>query len=157
MQKYKSLPGFLALVFLIAAVSSYVTMPAVNSWYQHINKPSWTPPDLVFGPVWTTLYIMIAISGWRVWRTLPPSHRFTAKAMCAYWWQLLFNFLWSIVFFGMHQFAWAAADIYALIIAVTTTLLSFRSADKIAAWLLMPYLLWVIYASTLNVGMLAMN
>lgn len=154
-----SIIGFLLLVAAISGLSSLVTMPAVAGWYQEINKPFWTPPDWVFGPVWTTLYAMIAVSGWLVWQKLPGSFltRLKAPAMRAYWLQLLLNFLWSLIFFGMGHWLLGAVDILALLLAIIWNIRSFARVRKSAAWLLVPYLLWVAYASTLNIGIVALN
>lgn len=159
MQKYAPLFAFLSLVFAISALSSLVTMPAVTSWYQTINKPSWTPPDWVFGPVWTTLYIMIAVSGWRVWQKLSGDvmARIKHPAMRFYWIQLALNFLWSFLFFAWWLPALAALDILLMLAAIALTIRAFRAVDKTAAWLLVPYLLWVTYASTLNIGIVILN
>lgn len=159
MQKYAALFAFLALVFVISGVSSLVTMPAVNSWYQTINRPSWTPPDWVFGPVWTTLYILIAIAGWRVWEKLPGgiAARVKHPTLRWYWMQLALNFLWSFLFFAWWLPELAAADILLMIAAIWLTIRAFKKLDKAAAWLLVPYLLWVCYASTLNIGIVVLN
>ncbi len=153
MKKYLSLLPFLCLVFAIAAIGSYYTLPAVQTWYATTAKPAWSPPNSLFGPVWTMLYIMIAVSGWRVWRKCP-----SGKApLHPYWVQLIFNCAWSVFFFGFHQFLWAAIDIIALLIAIAATIGSFQKIDKTAAWLLVPYFLWVTFAASLNIAILALN
>jgi benzodiazapine receptor len=159
MSRYLSLCAFLALVFAISALSSLVTMPAVTGWYKTINKPSWTPPDWVFGPVWTTLYIMIAVSGWRVWQRITGDvvTRIKHPALRFYWAQLALNFLWSFLFFAWWLPALAAVDILLMLAAIALTISAFRPIDKPAAWLLVPYLLWVSYASTLNIGIVILN
>ncbi len=159
MKRYVSLLAFIALVFSVSFVSSSITMPAVQSWYQEIEKAAWNPPDYVFAPVWTTLYLMIAIAGWRVWQKLSGDlrTRLTHPAMRVYWLQLLCNFLWSVLFFGMMSFIAAFIDIVLLLIAIALTIRAFRAIDKWAAYLLVPYFLWVLYASTLNAAIAILN
>lgn len=152
MKKYFSLLPFLMLVFAAGALGSYYTIPAVQGWYQDINKPSWTPPDAIFGPVWTMLYIMIAISGWRAWNAAQKK-----SALPPYWVQLALNAAWSVFFFGFREFLWAAIDIIGMLIAIAATIGSFKKIDKPAAWLLLPYFLWVAFAASLNIAILAMN
>lgn len=160
MQTRYSFLGFLALVFAISAISSTVTMPAVESWYQTIQKAPWNPPDWVFGPVWTLLYLMIAMAGWRVWNRLPAAtfaERLRHPLMRPYWLQLMCNFLWSMLFFGLAQPLLAAVDIGLMIIAIALNIRAFYSVDKLAGYLLVPYLLWVLYASTLNIAIVVLN
>lgn len=159
-KKIVSLIEFLIIVAIIAGVASHVTMPAVEGWYHNINKPSWTPPDYVFGPVWTVLYILIAISGWLVWNKLPTESfwsRFSSLIMAPYWVQLLLNFLWSIVFFYYAQAVPAEVDIIMLAITIGLNIGTFIKVDRVAAFLLIPYLLWVLYASSLNLGIVLLN
>ena len=158
--KWLSLIGFLALVFSISGISSLVTMPAVQGWYHTLQKPGWNPPDWVFGPVWTTLYLMIAIAGWRVWQRLPAMHfsqRAAHPVMRPYWLQLLCNFLWSLLFFGAQSPLAGAVDIVLLLVAIGWNIARFRHIDRVAAWLLVPYFLWVAYATSLNFAIVALN
>jgi benzodiazapine receptor len=158
--KQLSLIAFIALVFAISGISSLVTMPAVQGWYQTLQKPGWNPPDWVFGPVWTMLYLMIAVAGWRVWNRLPAavfSQRFMHHVMRPYWLQLLFNFAWSLLFFGLKSPLAGAFDIVLLLAAIGWNIQRFRTVDRVAAWLLVPYLLWVCYATSLNFAILALN
>ena len=159
MKRYVSLLGFIALVATISFVSSHITMPSVQSWYQHIEKAAWNPPDYVFAPVWTTLYLMIAVAGWRVWGTISGSltQRLMHPAMRIYWLQLMYNFLWSVVFFGLGAFILAAVNIVALLCAIALTIHRFKPIDATAAYLLVPYFLWVLYASTLNIAIAVLN
>ncbi|MGE0754264.1 MAG: TspO/MBR family protein [Alphaproteobacteria bacterium] len=160
MQKYRALAGFLLLVFAISGISSLITMPAVQGWYTTINKPQWTPPDWVFGPVWTTLYIMIAFSGWRVWRAIPSdyvSFKLRAPVLRAYWLQLLLNFLWTPAFFGLQSPVSGAIVITLLLAVILWNITAFDKADKPASWLLIPYALWVSYALSLNHAIVRLN
>lgn len=159
MKKLYPLFGFLALVFAVSLISSTVTMPAVGGWYQTLEKPAWTPPDWVFGPVWTLLYVMIALAGWRIWLRLPVSFssRWRHPALRPYWVQLLLNFLWSLLFFGLQNPLLGAFDIVALLLAIAVCMAVFWRFDRMAAWLMAPYLLWVAYAASLNIGILLLN
>jgi translocator protein len=157
--RYLPLFGFIALVAAISGLSSLATMPAVTGWYQHIQKPFWTPPDYVFGPVWTLLYLMIAVSGWLVWDRLPGTFmtRLLSPTLRVYWVQLSLNFLWSILFFGLQHPVLALADILALLAAIAITIRVFLRIRRVAGFLLVPYLLWVGYATSLNAGIVALN
>ena len=159
MTKFISLFGFLFVVFLISAISSKITMPAIHGWYATINKPSFNPPDWVFPPVWTTLYVMIAVSGWLVWNKLPGS--FTAKISTPqikiYFLQLLANFAWSVIFFGMKMPLLAFVDISIMLVLIALNIRSFKKYSRPAAWLLVPYFLWVSFAAVLNLSIVTLN
>lgn len=159
MNKLTSLCIFLGINAAIAFIGNLYTMPAVTSWYQTINKAPWNPPDYVFGPVWTILYILIAISGWRVWQKLPGSggKRLTSLPMRWYGAQLAFNAAWSVIFFGYASFNLAIIDIILLLISIIGTIRIFRRTDKPAARMFIPYGLWATYATTLNIAIAVLN
>lgn len=162
-RKFLSLLAFLALVFVISGVSSLITglEVEVDGWYAGLVKPAHNPPVWVFGPVWTALYIMIAIAGWRVWMLLPAdarfSQRFFSPVMRPYWVQLMLNFMWSPVFFGLQLPAAAAVVITFMLAAILWNLTVFNQLDKKAAYLLVPYALWVSYALSLNHAIVQLN
>ncbi len=141
---------------ITCSASDFRWRPA-NGWYQQLNKASWQPPAYVFGPVWTTLYIMIAVSGWLVWRRLPDNGKFTSLIMAPYWLQLLLNFLWSILFFGMHRAGLSLVDIALMLVVIGVNIGTFMKVSRVAAYLLVPYFLWVAYATSLNAAILALN
>ena len=146
-----------AFVLLCAAVewsASVVTRPAVEGWYQALAKPAWTPPDIAFPVVWTLLYLLMAIAAWLAWRAQPALARWPLAIFGV---QLALNALWSYVFFGWGWFAAAFIVLLALVIAVAATIAAFSRVSKAAAWLLVPYQLWVIYAATLNGGIVYLN
>lgn len=143
-----ALLGFLALTAIVSGVSSYVTMPEVKTWYVPVVKPPLNPPDWVFGPVWTTLYIMIAVSGWLVWKA--RGFAGARAAFAAYGMQLALNFAWSLIFFGLHRPGIAFADITLLWCSILATIVLFWRIRPLAGYLLVPYLLWVSFASYLN-------
>lgn len=154
--KYISLIGFLALIVAVQVLGSAATFSSVDSWYPTINKVSWNPPAWVFAPVWTALYIMIAISGWRVWVKL-GKNQLQNSAIHWYLFQLFINLMWSILFFGLQNPLAGLFDILILLAAIAITIKKFMHIDKLAAILLIPYLLWVGYAATLNAGIVYLN
>jgi benzodiazapine receptor len=145
----------LLLTLAIGGIAGWITNPEIGGWYQTIQKPSWQPPNWVFGPVWTVLYILMGIAFWLVWRE-PSSERRNA-AIVFFMIQLLFNFLWSIIFFNFHSIGWALIDIAALWIFIIITIFSFRRVNKTAAWLMVPYICWVSFAMILNYSIFRLN
>lgn len=123
-----------------------------GAWYQALAKPSFNPPGWVFAPVWTALYILIAIAGWRVWQ----ADR-SGTAMKLWWLQLVLNFLWSPVFFSMQSIGGALAVILALLVAILAFIAAAWNTDRLAAWLFVPYLAWVAFASLLNGAIRVLN
>lgn len=145
--------GFLALSLGVGILSALVTEPNVVSWYPSLAKPSFNPPNWVFAPVWTTLYIFMAIAGWRVWRITD----FGAQPMLYWLIQLALNFAWSFIFFGAHQLLAALIEIAMLWIAILVTTIAFFRIDRGAGWLFAPYLLWVSFAGVLNAEIYSLN
>lgn len=142
---------FLLSVTLAAAVGGFV-MP--GDWYnEELIQPSWTPPNSVFGPVWTILYLTIAVAGFRVW--LVDGWQTGAHGMYAV--QIFLNAAWTFVFFGLHAPTASLGVIVALLLAIVVTAILFAKQDRLAALLLVPYLLWVGYATSLNAGIVALN
>lgn len=152
-----ALLGFLALALVIGAVGAAISQPAIDGWYADAAKPMWTPPNSIFGPVWTALYIGMSIAAWLVWRRPPSSDR--SRALTAYGVQLALNAIWSPVFFGLGALIggpglWIALGIIvALDFAVLATIIRFGEVSRWATALLVPYWLWVLYATTLNAAM----
>jgi translocator protein len=122
----------------------------VDSWYKTIVKPSWNPPNWIFGPVWTTLYIMMAVAAWRVWTKTTIAAAIRHTAMWIYASQLLVNGSWSALFFGLQSPALALGCIVLMWALIVLTILRFKPIDALAAWLLVPYLAWVSFATFLN-------
>lgn len=141
----------LALVAWIMLCFSTVALAAgsrPDEWYAALNKPPWNPPNWIFGPVWTTLYVMMGVSAWRVWRSAPLSQ--TRVALGLFLFQLLLNAAWTPLFFQFHQMAAALGLILVLVVAIALTICAFARHDRVAAWLLAPYIAWVSFASFLN-------
>ena len=147
--------GLALLVFLVVVVGVGGTIGAATApgqWYAQLVKPPLNPPNAIFAPVWTVLYICVAVAGWRVWKRDPSSGAF--KLWLA---QLALNWLWSPVFFTLHV-PWAALVVIAGLLGVITAFIArARRVDPIAAWLFVPYLAWVAFATYLNAGLAALN
>ena len=140
----------------VGAVSGLLTASEIISWYATLNKPSFNPPNSIFSPVWTTLYIFMAISLWLVWRkNIPISIKRNAILIFAI--QLILNFFWSIIFFSLHQPLFAFIEIIFLWIFILLSIIKFRPISKPASNLLIPYLLWVSFASVLNFAIWRLN
>lgn len=146
------LGAFLLLCFGAAAFGAQF---GPGEWYASLNKPSWNPPNWIFGPVWTLLYTMMATAAWLVWRR--GGFRLNAAPLCVFLLQLVLNGLWSWLFFGLRNPAAAFAEIVALWLAIAATLWLFLPASRIAAWLLAPYLAWVTFAAVLNFTLWRLN
>jgi len=126
-----------------------------GAWYASLRKPSWRPPDWLFGPVWAVLYVMIAVSGWLVWRDAGwPA---AALPLGLYAVQLVLNGLWSAIFFGFRRLGLALAEMALLWLAIVATMTAFHPINATAAWLLAPYLLWVSFAFVLNHAVWRLN
>jgi benzodiazapine receptor len=143
------------LACLIAmAVGAAATAPNIDGWYASLTRPSWTPPSWVFGPVWTVLYLMMAVSVWLVWRRRETDVR---RPLVLFAVQLTLNVGWSWLFFSLHAPLAAMIEIVVLWIAIAATIASFWRYSRTAAILLIPYLVWVTYATTLNFGFWQLN
>jgi len=139
----------IAIPLAVGATSSFFTVTGVESWYQTINKPSWNPPNWIFGPVWTTLYIMMGVALFLVWKSESPQViKKTAFILFAF--QLVLNFFWSLIFFKLEKPGWAFIEIIALWLLILATIFAFARVNKTAAWLLVPYISWVSFAAILN-------
>lgn len=145
-----------AVCLLIGFLSGFATQSSVDTWYATLNKPSFNPPNAVFAPVWTVLYILMGVAAGMVW-SRGFHHLWVKTALYHFGFQLLLNASWSIVFFGMQKPLWAFGVIIALIIAIILTLKWFRIVSKTAAWLMLPYLAWVLFASVLNLSIVQLN
>ena len=149
-----ALLAFLAISFGVAALGGFSTIQNVNGWYEHAARAFWTPPNVVFGPVWTVLYCLMSVAAWLVWREREKTD--VRPALMVYIVQLVLNALWTPVFFGLYPFAGVSALWIALLIivaidlAVLLTMLRFWKVRRLAALLLIPYWAWVLYATTLN-------
>ena len=147
--------GFLAVCFASAGLGAAATSTSVGGWYQTLTKPSWNPPDWLFGPVWTALYFMMAVAAWLVWR----GHGWSAARTALNWFvlQLALNVLWSFLFFGLQRPGLAFAEILVLWLSIAATCLAFQAKSRTAALLLVPYLAWTSFAVILNLTLWRLN
>lgn len=153
--QWLALAGFLAATFLVAGCSTVFTVQAIPTWYATLAKPSFNPPNSVFGPVWTLLYALMAIAAWVVWKqpVSPPR----SLALRLFWVQLALNFAWSLIFFGQRRIGWALIDILMLWSAIVLTCIVFFRLSKTAGSLFLPYIAWVSFASVLNFEIWRLN
>ena len=146
--------GWLVACFTTSAIGAVASIQA-RSFYTQLTQPAWAPPGWVFGPVWTTLFAMMAIAAWLVWRSGGFSNN--RVALTLFLLQLVVNALWSWLFFAWHQGGLALADIALLWILILATTVSFWKVRPLAGMLLIPYLLWVSFAAVLNYAMWQLN
>lgn len=146
------LGGFIAASFL-AALSGTLFRP--GEWFEQLNKPSWRPPNGLFAPVWTILYLMIALSGWLIWRK--AGFAAVDLPLVFFALQLAANAAWSLLFFGLRRPDLGLIDILVVWLLVAATILLFQPIDLIAALLLLPYLAWVTFAAALNFAIWRLN
>ncbi len=144
----------IVLPFIAAAIGSYFTNPAIPGWFVTLNKPFFSPPNWLFGPVWTLLYFLMGFSLYLVW--LKQGIKFSGVQLVFYA-QLVVNALWSIVFFGLQDPLAAFFVIIALWCLIVSCIIGFKKINKKASWLLAPYILWVSFASILNFSIWFLN
>ncbi|MGE3245342.1 MAG: TspO/MBR family protein [Beijerinckiaceae bacterium] len=141
---------FIAVPLAAGMVIGYATAP--GAWYAALVKPGFNPPNWVFAPVWSTLYVLIGVAGWLVWR------RAAASPAMAFWGlQMLLNWAWSPVFFTLHAPGAALVIILLLLISILAFLFFARRVDRLAAWLFLPYAVWVAFATALNFEIWRLN
>ncbi len=141
-----TLAAFLALAFAVAAAGGLATSSSVATWYPMLRKPAWNPPAWVFGPVWSALYVAMSIAAWRVWRRRGVGD----LALCLYFAQLTANLAWSFCFFLARSPLAGLLDIVALLGLLVATTAAFFRVDRVAGWLLVPYVAWVSFAAAFN-------
>ncbi len=150
MKKTFPLVLFLVLVLGGGLTIGYLTGP--GDWYAQLSKPAFNPPGWVFGPVWTTLYILIAVAGWRVWRT-----NRAGLAMKLWWIQIALNFAWSPCFFSVHQLGLSFAVILLLLACIVAFIFVAWREDRSASYFFVPYAAWVAFAAALNGAIFVLN
>jgi translocator protein len=144
--------GFVGLCLLVGAADGAIVAGPARGWYLSLTRPPGTPPDWLFGPVWTVLYVMIGVAGWFVWR------RSTATRPLRLWgWQLAANALWAPAFFAMHSPPLAFAVNLVLLVLIALTARAFLRVRRLAALLLVPYFAWAGYATYLTAGFWWLN
>jgi translocator protein len=157
-KRSRDLLGLFAFIILCLAVSGgggAITATSVDTWYQALEKPPFNPPDWLFAPVWTALYILMGIAAWRIWRlrSLEP----TRTAFAVFGVQLCLNLAWSFLFFGLQRVDLALLEIVILLIAIITNTIVFWRIERLAGLLFVPYAVWVTYATILNASLWLLN
>jgi translocator protein len=147
---------FVLLAVAAGSIGSLLQGSDVGVRYLAFERPAWAPPSWAFGVVWPVLYVLIGVAAWRVWRAA-GSVRAAAVPLALWGAQLLLNALWPWVFFGLEAFWPAVVVVLALDLAVVVTIAAFARRDRAAAWFLVPYLVWILYASALNVAIAGLN
>ncbi|MGW0891565.1 TspO/MBR family protein [Saccharopolyspora sp. NPDC002578] len=147
--------GFVLAVAAVAVAGSFAAGAAAQS-YAALTQPSWAPPSWVFGPVWTTLYVLIAFAGWRIW-LVAGSIGNARLDLSLYLVGLVLNALWTPLFFALELPVAAMVDILALDVVIIVTVSVFRRRDSLAGWVLLPYLVWTLFATALNGSIIALN
>lgn len=145
-RSYVSLGFWIALCLLVGGIGAFVSQP--DAWYESLSKPSWTPPNSVFAPVWIALYIIMGISAWLIWQRRDIAKVFVPLTLFIL--QLALNGMWSFIFFGKHRPDFAFADIVLLWFAILATTVAFWRVRWLAAIMMLPYLTWVTFAGCLN-------
>ena len=144
---------FLAITFSASLIGGLATITFKEPWYSLLNKPSFNPPDWIFGPVWTILYLLMTISIWKYWH----SKNREINTVYIYFIHLVFNATWSIVFFAFHKMLLALLVLIVLIAFIINLIISFRRVTMISSYLMIPYLLWCCFALILNSSLIILN
>jgi len=146
----------IAITLGIGALGGWATAQSVRTWYPTLNKPSFNPPNWLFAPVWTTLYILIGISAYLIWIKRDQIAHFP-RTFAIYFIQLILNLAWSFIFFYLHEIGFALAEIILLLIVVIINAVTFYRIDKLAGLLFIPYIIWVSFASFLTYNIFILN
>ena len=150
--KYLSLVILLLITFMASMIGSYATAAFKEPWYSAIILPSFNPPSWVFAPVWSTLYLLMTIAIWKIWK-----NSFDTRLLKIYFIHLFFNSTWSIIFFGFHLIGLALINLIIILIFIIFLMKEYFKIDKISFYLMTPYLFWSIYAFILNSFILRLN
>ena len=151
--KILSFALFVLVTYSASAIGVLSTIWFKEPWYSELIKPSFNPPDWIFGPIWTTLYLMMTIAIWNFWH----SEKKNLNTIYIYFIHLIFNTTWSIVFFVFHKITLALIVLVILIFLITILMVKFRSVNLHSYYLMIPYLLWCFYALLLNVSLIILN
>ena len=153
--RWASLLLWMAICFSVAATGGKWTAAEIPAWYRTLVRPSFAPPNWIFGPVWTLLYALMAIAAWQAWMQPPSAVRTLALGLFLF--QLALNLAWSWIFFRNHAIGAALAEVVVLWIAIGATTLIFARVSPVAAWMMSPYWAWVTFATVLNAGFWRLN
>ena len=146
----------LSIPILVGSIAGFFTSGAIKGWYALVNKPSFNPPNWIFAPMWSLLYILMGYACFLIWKSI-VENKIKSKALTIYAIQLFLNFMWSFLFFYFQNPALALIDIVLMIITISITIKYFYPISKLAAYLLVPYLLWVMFATALNFEIWRLN
>ncbi len=150
--KYLSLGLIILITFIAPVIGGFVTSSFKEPWYSEIILPTYNPPSSVFGPVWTTLYILMSIAAWLSWK-----NSFDEKILKIYFIHLFFNAIWSIIFFGFHLIGLALIDIIIILLFIIYLMKTYYKINKLSFYLTLPYFLWSSYALVLNTSIFLLN
>ena len=151
--KFLSFIFFFVITYSASLIGAFATIYFKEPWYSSLNKPSFNPPDWIFGPVWTSLYIIMTISIWLYWHTKNAN----TNTVYIYFIHLVFNTTWSVVFFVFHNMVWALIILIILIALIINLILRFKRVKILSAYLMIPYLLWCSFALILNISLIFLN
>jgi translocator protein len=142
------------ICLLVGYTASYFTLPSIKSWYAILQKPSFTPPNYLFAPVWSVLYIAMGISFFLIWKAIHPKKNMLIALFII---QLILNFLWSIIFFHWHEIQVALVEIIILLATIILYAINSYKVSKAASLLFIPYIAWILFATGLNMGIVFLN
>lgn len=157
MQKVLRIVLVVMTCLVIGYLSGMVTRESITTWYPTLIKPVFNPPNWIFAPVWTSLYIMMGVAGGLVWNKLDGNETLVKKAFLFFIIQLALNALWSLIFFKLHNLLLASIEVVLLLLMIFETYTQFKKIDKIAGLLLIPYLAWVSFATILTISIWYLN
>ncbi|WP_298393882.1 TspO/MBR family protein [Flavobacterium sp.] len=157
MQKILRIVVVVMTCLVIGYLSGMVTRESITTWYPTLVKPIFNPPNWIFAPVWTSLYIMMGIAGGLVWNKLEGNEVIVKKAFLFFIIQLALNALWSLIFFKLHNLLLASIEVVLLLLMIYETYNQFKKIDKIAGFLLIPYIAWVSFATVLTISIWYLN
>lgn len=157
MNKYTKIAITVSICLLVGYLSSIVTQSTIKTWYPTLIKPSFNPPNWIFAPVWTLLFILMGIAVGLVWNKLDNDRELVKKGMFFFAVQLALNALWSYLFFGLNNLLLASIEIILLLLLIYETYLIFKKLDKKASYLLIPYMAWVSFATVLTISIYFLN
>lgn len=157
MQKVLRIALVVMTCLVIGYLSGMVTRESITTWYPTLIKPVFNPPNWIFAPVWTSLYIMMGVAGGLVWNKLDGNETLVKKAFLFFIIQLALNALWSLIFFKLHNLLLASIEVVLLLLMIFETYTQFKKIDKIAGLLLIPYLAWVSFATVLTISIWYLN
>ena len=153
--RFFTLLACVLLPLIIGSLSGLANAGSLNDWYVQLNKPNFNPPGYLFGPVWTVLYLLMGVSLYLIWKS--PKGKQRTNALIIFGVQMFLNFVWSFIFFYFRQIGLALIDIIALWLMIVYMIFNFHKINKVAAYIQIPYLLWVSFATVLNASIWMLN